>query len=169
MESITIHFTYLESDYQEFLRNYFWKNRSRLYLFLGVLAFAFLVLLQRESFSTSTFWVSILLPLGLMVGLWWFVLQYSGRRTFRMAPQMSEARTCVIDQEKLDITGQTFKSEFRWSGVQQVVETARLVLIYNSKVSAVMLPKRAFSPEQFSNFKSLVENTSGLSAKWKSK
>ncbi|MCB9316330.1 MAG: YcxB family protein [Lewinellaceae bacterium] len=168
MSPIELSFQYTEADYQEFLRHYFWKNRSRLYLALGVLALVALVITQRGDTASLSFWISTLVPVTLILVLWWAVLRFSGRRAFQMTPEMSEQRNCVIDSDNITVRGQTFLSEFKWAGVLYLVETKNLVLVYNSKTNAVMLPKRAFSTDQFAAFKHLVDSNPALASKWKS-
>lgn len=168
MSPIELSFQYTEADYQEFLRHYFWKNRSRLYLALGVLALVALVITQRGDTTSMSFWISTLLPVTLILVLWWAILRFSGRRAFQMTPEMSEQRACVIDVDKIAVSGQTFLSEFKWAGVLYLVETKNLILVYNSKTNAVMLPKRAFSSNQLAAFKNLVDSNPTLAARWKS-
>jgi hypothetical protein len=168
MDSLELKFTYTETDYQEFLQNFFWRNRSRSYLILGVVALVVMGWVLKDSLFTPRFWISILLPIVMIAALWWGILKFSGRRAFQMTPQMLEPRSCLIDTEKTVITGQTFKSEFSWTGVQSVIETRNLVLLYSSKTSAVILPKRAFAPEQLSAFKSWVDQHPDLAVLWRS-
>ncbi len=169
MASIELNFEYTEADYQEFLRNFFWKNRSRFYLIMILAGVVALVISQIGNVGTWNFMLSTVLPIVMIAGLWLGILHYSGRRAFRMTPQMHEKRNCLIDSEKMTVTGQTFTSEFLWEGVQNLVETKNLYLIYNSKSSAVMLPKRAFSAEQTRHFKKIASEISGLAVQWAAK
>ncbi len=168
MSPIQLSFRYTEADYQEFLRHYFWKNRSRLYLALGLLALVALVITQQGDVSSMGFWLSTLLPVSLILVLWWAILRFSGRRAFQMTPEMAEQRTCVIDADKIAVTGQTFLSEFKWAGVLYVAETKSLILVYTTKTNAVMLPKRAFSTDQRAAFKNLVDSNPTLATTLKS-
>ena len=167
MEPISLQFQYTEADYQEFLRNYFWKNRSRLYI--GLIFFALLVLgiINRDQLHSIYFLVSTVLPVTILVGLWFLILQHSGRKAFQMTPQMQDPRDCRIDQVEIALTGATFSSDFEWAGVQEVVETQNLYLLYNSKQSAVILPKRVFSGAQTNAFRRIVSQQPGLRVSWK--
>ncbi len=167
MEPISLHFQYTEADYQEFLRNYFWKNQSKQYI--GLIFFALIVLgiINRDQIRSMYFLVSTVLPVAIIVGLWFMILQYSGRKAFLMTPQMQEPRECRIDLVQIVLNGATFSSDFEWAGVQQVVETRNLYLLYNSKQSAVILPKRVFSAEQTNAFRRIVSQQPGLRISWK--
>ena len=166
MQPIELSFEYTAADYQEFLRNYFWKSQSRFYGILILLVLAVLAFTQEGSVFSWQFLLSAILPVGMFVGLWFGIMRYSGRRAFQMNLQMQEQRTGQIDAEKISIVGQTFSSEFKWEGVQRVEETQNLFLIYNSKSSAVILPKRDFAPAQIQDFKKLVSEIPGLAATW---
>jgi hypothetical protein len=169
MEPIKLSFEYTVADYQEFLLNYFWKNQSRLYLLLLLFVFVVLFFTFKGSFLSLEFLLSSILPVTMMIALWWGIMRFSGRRSFDMNAQMQEPRSGQIDGEKITIAGQTFSSDFLWAGVQHVEETRNLFLVYNSKASAVMLPKRAFSSTQIQDFKRIVSEIPGLSAAWMSK
>lgn len=169
MEPIQLHFEYTEADYQEFLLNYFWKNQSRLYLLMLLLVLAVLLFTFKGNFLSSAFLISCLLPVAMMVALWWGIMRFSGRRSFKMNLQMQEPRSGQIDPDKITIAGQTFSSDFLWAGVQNVEETRNLFLVYNSRASAVMLPKRAFSQNQILDFKRIVSETPGLAVAWMNK
>ncbi|MCC6461868.1 MAG: YcxB family protein, partial [Saprospiraceae bacterium] len=65
------------------------------------------------------------------------------------------------------VTGQSFSSEFPWAEVLRLVETKGLFLVYNSNTNAVMLPKRAFSEQQLSDFRALASHLPGLEVKWR--
>ena len=169
MEPIKLHFEYTEADYQEFLLNYFWKNQSRLYLLLLLFVFIVLFFTFKGSFLSPEFLLSCMLPVTMMIALWWGVMRFSGRRSFQMNLQFQEPRTGQIDPEKISITGQTFSTDFMWAGVQNVEETRNLFLVYNSKANAVLLPKRAFSPTQLGDFKKIVSEVPGLAFAWQRK
>lgn len=166
MDEIEVHFTYTEADYQEFLRNYFWKNQSKFYILLLVFMLAFLVFTFKGAYLSWNFFLSCILPIALFAGLWLAILRHSGRRAFRMNDQMQETRSGRIDRDKISIAGQTFSSDFLWEGVQRVEETRNLYLVYNSKASAVMLPKRVFTANQQQHFKKIVAEKPGLAVHW---
>ena len=166
MQAIELSFQYTESDYQEFLRHYFLKNRSIMYLVLAGLALLALTITQSDNIFSIRYLLSTLIPVSLILLLWWYLIAFMGRRQFRMAPQMQEGRNVTIDQEKITVVGHTFSSEFHWSGVLQVRETKSLYLVYNSKSSAVMLPKRAFTADQLPQFKQIVDGLSDVQVKW---
>lgn len=163
MTPIELNFQYTESDFQEFLRNYFFKRRLPVMLLTAIL----MIILVSMWSNGNDRALYIAIPLGVLVITWFFVYHNLGRRSFRAMPQMQEGRNVTIDGEKVQVTGHTFSSEFKWEGVMEVVETSKQFLLYNSKVSAVILPKRAFSPEQMSAFRTLVDGLPGLTVKWK--
>lgn len=164
---IEINFRYTEADFLEFLKDYFLRNRSQLYVILGASALIVLAFTNRSNLFSVQYLLSVLLPIGMIAALWFWMLQYSGRRSFRMTPQMQEARSCTIGNEHIQMTGETFSSRFEWSGVQQVVETKHLFLLYSSPANALILPKRAFSEAERAGFVERVNRMSNLKVKWR--
>ncbi|TNE49431.1 MAG: YcxB family protein [Bacteroidetes bacterium] len=167
MTPITLSFQYTEADYQEFLRHFFMRNRSRMYLILAVLMLVALTVTQGGDIFTLKYLLSVVLPVAMVLGLWWYLIRFMGRRTFRSAPQMQEGRNCIIGASMITIQGHTFSTEFSWSGVLQVVETSKLFLVYNSASSAIMLPKRAFAAGQIEQFRQLVDELPDIQVKWR--
>ena len=162
MPPIQLNFQYTEADFLEFLRNYFIRHRLPLWgTLIGVM------LLLSLLFRTGPISASTLLPFVALV-LTWFWLQHSlGKRNFKAAPEMQEPRLCSIDAEKITVTGQSFSSEFLWNEVLRLIETKGLFLAYTSNANAVILPKRAFSEQQLSAFRTLASQVPGLEIKWR--
>lgn len=160
--TIQLNFQYTEADFLEFLRNYFIRHRLPVW---GAVALGVLVL-SLVFRSGPVTWSSVL-PFLALVLTWLWLQQSLGKRNFRAVPEMQEPRACAIDAEKITVTGQSFSSEFPWTEVLRLVETKGLFLVYNSNTNAVMLPKRAFSEPQLSDFRALVSHLPGLEVKWR--
>ncbi len=169
MEKIELNFQYTEADFKEFLRDYMFRNRFKWWVIMAVWVLLLLAYLNRdEEFLSAAYLLKVVLPVVFLLGLWWWILNTSSKKTFKMNPQLQEGRNCTIDAEGINIQGHTFSSDFKWAGVQRVVETDKLILLYNSKVSAIMLPKRAFDPQQLALFREIVGRQPNLEIKWKS-
>lgn len=166
MQQIELKFQYSEADYQEFVRDYYWKNRGRWWILLAIALLVIIVISRGDMFDTPVNIFSVLIPLIFLAGFWWLIFRFIGKRTFGMMPHMQEQLQCGINEEELQLRGETFSSEFKWVGVQRIKETKNLFLVYNSNVSAVMLPKRAFSDQDVSLFRSIVAARPDLPVKW---
>lgn len=164
VEPINLQFQYTEADFQEFLRNYFWKNRSRLYIGVFAVALVVLAILNRDRLNTPQFWQSTALPVLLLLVLWFWILRNAGQRTYRMNTHMQEPCQCRIDPIQITLTGTSFSSDFEWTSIQQLVKTRHLYLLYTSKQNALILPLRAFSGEQIADFQAIVSRQPHLQA-----
>lgn len=151
---LDLNFTYTEADIQVF-SNYFYlkgKGRRSLYLIGGGVTLFIAYRLFQDGLSTTSL-LSTLVPTLLFVVVWWFVYRMTVRRTLSLTPQMREARRCHIGPEGLKMQAETFLSEYDWTAFQNKVETPEAFLLFTSPMTAVILPKRAFSPEQLTVFR----------------
>jgi uncharacterized membrane protein YbaN (DUF454 family) len=163
MQPITLQFTQERADYEAFIRHYTTKGRGRrsfwiiglLVLGVGVMNVA----LSRQPIGTTLLFT--LLPIALFLAFFAFFYRFLLRRnlskTLEASPQFWEKRTVTITDEGLVINGETFNTDYTWKGITQLEETKDVFLLYSSPVTAVLLPKRAFSPEQLTEFRNLVK------------
>lgn len=151
---LDLNFTYTEADMRAF-SNYFYlqgKGRRSLYLIGGgVLLFIVYRLFQDGISPTSL--MTTLVPTSIFIVAWWFVYRMTVRRAINLSPQMQEPRRCHIGPEGLKMQAETFLSEYDWNAFQNKVETSEAFLLFTSPMTAVILPKRAFSPEQLTVFR----------------
>ncbi|MBK8557915.1 MAG: hypothetical protein IPL65_20195 [Lewinellaceae bacterium] len=138
MKAFELHFQYSETDFNEFLWHYVVKGRGRRMMWWMVIAVLVL---------GFTFWwqgkmtPSVILTMGVALVfftlMWrWFLFQ-TGKKNFKMNPQMQEKRRCQIHAKGFDMHGETFNALYVWSEVQRLAETPNLFLLYTSPMSQV--------------------------------
>ena len=91
-----------------------------------------------------------------MLALWWVIYRFTVKRSMTLAPQMREPRRCTIHPEGLTVEAETFTSNYTWDEFQKKVETPEAFLLFTSQMTAVILPKRAFAPDQLATFKTYL-------------
>jgi hypothetical protein len=152
-----INFQYTEADFRSFMAYYYRHGAGRKSLY--ILGIAGLVAAAWPFFSSGFNVVSLIsavFTLILMAAIWYFTLRFSSGRVFKANKQMQEKRHCVYDAEKIVIQGETFSSDYTWNAFSQVVETPESFLLFTTGMSAVILPKTAFSETQMAEFRKLA-------------
>jgi len=62
-----------------------------------------------------------------------------------------------ITDERLEITGEQYKSDLSWNLIPKVEETRDSFLVYMAKQNAHILPKRNFTNDEITIFKQIVQ------------
>ncbi|AYN01669.1 YcxB family protein [Chryseobacterium sp. 3008163] len=70
----------------------------------------------------------------------------------------------TFTDEKVQTKGETFEGDFTWNTVFKVKETTDWFLIYQSKLTMNMVPKKDFSDGQISELRNMIKNA-GVKAK----
>jgi hypothetical protein len=88
----------------------------------------------------------------LMCGLpWW-----SARRQYRKQPSSQGSRTLAMDATGVHWRWNGGASDVEWKNYIRYVESKRQFLLYLSPAAFNMVPKRALTPEQVSEFRTLL-------------
>jgi hypothetical protein len=86
-----------------------------------------------------------------------YVIHRSARRNFSSRGKLQEKIIYEFTEERIIVTGETFKSEIDWSKIYRIVELKNWILIYQNKISAYFLPKESFG-KNLDEFRNLVKN-----------
>lgn len=169
-ESIELQFKLTRDDIREFQLQHLIRNRGRrLLILLGILVLVCLYF--AVSFYQESGWpgaLSICIPFVLFVALWWFILVRALTRGAAMNPALFEQQQYTFRTEMINMKGETFSAEVSWGHMTKLTETQNLFLLYSGPMTARILPKRAFAPEQVAAFLQMARTTEGLIVEVKS-
>jgi hypothetical protein len=62
-----------------------------------------------------------------------------------------------------EANAETYKLNGDWKNIFQIKESGGFLFIYVNKKTAMMISKKSFTPQQFSDFKNIIKNEEGLS------
>jgi hypothetical protein len=71
----------------------------------------------------------------------------SVRKTYKTHLRLQERIVYEFNQDKIIVTGETFKSEMDWSKIYRIVEFKNWILIYQNKLIANIVKKESFGPD----------------------
>lgn len=86
------------------------------------------------------------------------------KNAFYTNKKIQEEIIYTFTDEQVYIKGETFDDEFSWCAVYRVRENKDWFLIYQSKTTMNMVPKKYFTPNQISELRSMIKNN-GVKAK----
>ncbi len=97
----------------------------------------------------------------LMLGLIFvFLMPYSvysqAKKNYAAKPRIKEYLVYTFDDDKISVTGETFSGKIPWSKIVSVQELKNCILLYQSSNTADIISRRAFSHEQLSAFRELI-------------
>lgn len=105
----------------------------------------------KEVFRTALFWLLIML-------IFITVRSYFRlKNAFYSNKKIQEEIIYVFDQEKVNTRGETFDGEFTWDFVHKVKENKDWFLIYQSKTTMNMIPKKYFTKSQIQELRNLIQ------------
>lgn len=149
-----VHFQYTEADFRSFMTHHYRKGAGRkvIVLLLGIAFLAGLWPAFKAGFSlfavgAALFWILFL------AGIWYVTLRFTTSRVFKANTQMLEKRRMTFDGQGLQMHGETFSADYKWEHFVKTAETDTQFLLFTSPVSAVILPKRAFSEQQMADLR----------------
>lgn len=73
-----------------------------------------------------------------------------------------------IDGNGFRMKGESFSNFMEWEKFHSIVETADFYLVKSTEASANIMPKRAFTPEDVTEFKKILDGVTGPKVKWRS-
>lgn len=83
----------------------------------------------------------------------------ASRRAFYSHTSLRETIFYEFEDDKIQVTGETFNSVLTWSSIYKVLELKHWMLIYQSKLIANIIPKQSFQGTQLADFRELVKNS----------
>jgi len=105
----------------------------------------------------------IMFGLGLFVIYYPFILYYSAKKYFASNIKLRERIIYEFTDENIRIAGESFNTEMTWNSIFKIVELNQWILIYQSKLTANIIPKSNFG-QQLDEFRALVRSK-GINAK----
>lgn len=89
---------------------------------------------------------------------------FSLKNAFLSNQKIQEEITYTFTEEKIFAKGETFENDFMWNTVYRVKENKEWFLIYQSKTTMNMVPKKYFSENEILELRKIINN-SGVKAK----
>ena len=126
------------------------------FIFLVAASGLITVILRPQNTATR----ADLLPMFIVVAVWGIVLwggpRLSARSQYRKQPAAQGARTLRTDAAGVHWRWSGGASDVEWKTYMRYVESKRQFLLYLSPAMFNMVPKRALTPEQISEFRMLL-------------
>jgi hypothetical protein len=101
----------------------------------------------------------------LVIAILPFSIYRNARKNFSSHGRLQEKIIYEFTDEKIKVTGETFKSEMDWTGTHKIVELKEWILIYQNRLIANIIPKDSFG-EDLVEFKILAKGK-GIKTKFK--
>ena len=79
------------------------------------------------------------------------------KNAFYSNKKIQEEIVYTFTDEKVQTKGETFDGDFTWNTVHRVKETKDWFLIYQSKTTMNMIPKKYFSPSEIIELRNIIE------------
>jgi hypothetical protein len=156
MESIKVTIQYGPEDLQSAYALHFRKLypvRSRMVLILGtILVFFGILLVVLQSLTGLISWMpwAFLLYGILVIAYYYWRYGRMGKTAFKKLVNFHYPFTFTISPEGLNTVGKNVSSNNNWNYYQIAIVTDRMIILYPNKLNLVMLPKKYFSDEEFS-------------------
>lgn len=167
MAKITINTTLSYEDYRR--ANYFLLYRKKVTLISLIVGVILLVGTMSVYLFVPDFYAQFpVLPMALgllLVLLPPLSVWRSSAKNYRSDPRMQENFRYEFDEEKIQITGQSFDTVLSWSSIYKLEVTNNWLLIWQNPQMAMLLPKRDVRPEQIEGLKRMAGKNSGVRIK----
>lgn len=81
------------------------------------------------------------------------------KNAFFSNKKIQEEIIYTFTDEKVQTKGETFEGDFAWNTVYKIKETKDWLLIYQSKITMNMVPKKYFSDSQISELRNIIKKS----------
>ncbi len=81
------------------------------------------------------------------------------KNAFFSNKKIQEEIIYTFTDEKVQTKGETFEGDFAWNTVYKIKETKDWLLIYQSKTTMNMVPKKYFSDSQISELRNIIKKS----------
>lgn len=81
------------------------------------------------------------------------------KNAFFSNKKIQEEIVYTFTEEKVQTKGETFEGDFAWNTVYKIKETKDWLLIYQSKTTMNMVPKKYFSDSQISELRNIIKKS----------
>lgn len=85
-----------------------------------------------------------------------FMIKRSSRKQYRTNTRVCEQVKYCVENGSIQITGETFTCDLPVMKILKIKETKELLLIYENKQQAHIVPKRALSEDQLTTLKKII-------------
>lgn len=163
MESIKVTIQYGHEDLQNAYALHFRKLypvRSKLVLILGtILVFFGILLAVLQSITGLISWMSwaFLLYGILVIAYYYWRFRRMGKAAFKKLVNFHHPFTFTITPEGVNTVGKNVSSNNTWDYYQMSIVTDQMIILYPNKMHLVLLPKKYFSHEEFSQLNAWVK------------
>ncbi len=96
-----------------------------------------------------------------------FKVYSTAKRNFTSNQRLQEAIEYELSKEKLKIKGESFNSELEWSKTNRIEELNNWFLIYQSKITANIIPKQNLSETEIEEMRKIFLEQKNLKLKLK--
>ena len=155
-----------ELTQEDFLQSYLAHRRrnplSKWFFRLVLSAVFALAVLAILPFLTRTIHPSAF-NIGEAIALWgwwafivWGLPRWFARQQFQKQPKAHGTRELVADTDGMHLAWNGGSANMSWTNLVRYIETKDQFLVYTSPTCFNIVPKRALSPEQLSDFGSLL-------------
>lgn len=149
--------------YSKFMMSLFYKKPA----FWGMTAFGVLIMilgvlggLAAKPLSSSQVWMFLLY--GFIVILFpVIVIKFRTKRSFSSNKMLQEEIIYEFIDDKIIMTGTTFKSEMKWSKIHKVRKFKEWFLIYQSKNLMNLIPNKSIT-NKMPEFEAIIKSQEGL-------
>jgi hypothetical protein len=133
-----------------------WSIRGLIVMALLLIMSAILLLVLKPDLNS----LRNLAPFPFLIAFWcliiWGAPWWSARSQFKNQPGAKGQKALDVDPAGCHFQGNTGRSETEWSHFVMWLESKNLILLYQSPIVFMILPKRAFAPDQLSEFRALL-------------
>jgi len=143
--------------FKDFLNFNFKNSLPRLIIFSFIILIFFGLNLYNEEIDkkeiskSASIWFAAVFVF--MIGRSYFRL----KNAFYSNKKIQEKIFYTFTEEKIHTKGETFDGEFTWKTVHRVKENKDWFLIYQSKTTMNMIPKKYFTKDQIRELRNLVQ------------
>lgn len=81
------------------------------------------------------------------------------KNAFYSNKKIQEEIVYTFTDEKVQTKGETFDGDFTWNTIYKIKETKDWLLIYQSKMTMNMVPKKYFSDSQISELRNMIKKS----------
>ncbi|OIJ14539.1 hypothetical protein BKP35_06590 [Anaerobacillus arseniciselenatis] len=88
-----------------------------------------------------------------------FILKMINKRHYDQNPMLKQKMKYVISTKTIRLNSEQLQSKYSWEEIRSTIEYRDMFLLYVTKTSALILPKRYFqTKEDISQFKALLQD-----------
>lgn len=154
-------------DYRKLLFTLTYKKVSTIVITIVGTFFILFQLLAYFLISTYEIDLAPLLVGCGMVLLFPIAIIVSSKRNFYSNQLLQEEMEYEFTEEQMKIKGESFSSEVQWNKTNRIIEIKDWFLIFQSKISANLIPKKNLSEKEINEIKTIFSKQKGIKLKLK--